>query len=619
MANNIRGITIEIGGDTTKLDKALSGTNRKLNETQKDLKAVEKALKMDPGNTELLEQKQRLLANAVEATGEKLNTLREAAKSADEALARGQAYEAKYAPLKQEIDEVSASLKGLQANQEQMSRDLASGKISTETYNNFRKTIYETTQTLNGLKEKQKEVEAEFSGAKMNQRQYDALQRELAETAKEFEDAEEAADNFSVAASKISSNAGSIADGASKIQNATKGISTAAAGVLTAAAATVPATEELRTSLSMLENNARQAGVGVDATKKAFEDLYVVSGETDSSVEAVSNLLQSGFTESNLQKAVEGLANAATTFPDTIKIESLADSLQETIATGSATGQFAELLDRMGIGAENFSESLALCTDQTQRQQLALSVLVDGPLHGAYEGWKQNNESLIENRGSSLRFQEAMADLAETILPTITEIVELMSDLLGLFNNLPGGVKAATGVILLFVAALGPIAGMIAAIATVTSVAGASMTAFLPVILAVTAALVALAVIIATITGKSDEMNRSLSSVGRGSGFGGRSLTLSTEDVPHLASGGVAKKNSPFLAVVGDNTQEDEIIAPYSTVKRAATQGILESGVLNSQRGPKTAVMALDGRTFARLETPYILEEFNRIGVKFQK
>ena len=41
MANNIRGITIEIGGDTTKLDKALSGTNRKLNETQKDLKAVE--------------------------------------------------------------------------------------------------------------------------------------------------------------------------------------------------------------------------------------------------------------------------------------------------------------------------------------------------------------------------------------------------------------------------------------------------------------------------------------------------------------------------------------------------------------------------------------------------
>ena len=453
----------------------------------------------------------------------------------------------------------------------------------------------------------------------MNQRQYDALQRELAETAKEFEDAEEAADKFNVTTGKLSAGTGKIAEGARKVQEATRGISTAAAGVLTAAAATVPATEELRTSLSMLENNARQAGVGIDATKKAFEDLYVVSGETDSSVEAVSNLLQSGFTESNLQKAVEGLANAATTFPDTIKIESLADSLQETIATGSATGQFAELLDRMGIGAENFSASLALCTDETQRQQLALSALVDGPLHGAYESWKQNNESLTENREATIRFQQAMADLAETILPAITSITDLMSELLDWFNSLPKGVQAAIGVVLLFVAAISPIAGLIANIAIMTGIAGGAMTSFLPIILAVTAALIALAVIIATITGKSEEMNRSLNSVGRGSGFGGRSLTLSTEDVPHLASGGVAKKNSPFLAVVGDNTQEDEIIAPYSTVKRAATQGILESGVLNSQRGPKTAVMALDGRTFARLETPYILEEFNRIGVKFQK
>lgn len=68
-------------------------------------------------------------------------------------------------------------------------------------------------------------------------------------------------DDFSVAGYKISATAGNIADGAGKVQNATKGISTAATGILTAAVATVPATEELRTSLSMLENNARQAGV----------------------------------------------------------------------------------------------------------------------------------------------------------------------------------------------------------------------------------------------------------------------------------------------------------------------------------------------------------------------
>ena len=52
MANRIKGITIEIGGDTTKLDKALAGTNKTLNNTQKQLRDVEKLLKLDPGNTE---------------------------------------------------------------------------------------------------------------------------------------------------------------------------------------------------------------------------------------------------------------------------------------------------------------------------------------------------------------------------------------------------------------------------------------------------------------------------------------------------------------------------------------------------------------------------------------
>ena len=59
MAGNIKGITIEIGGDTTGLDKALRGVNSQIKDTQKELKAVDKALKLDPGNTELLEQKQR--------------------------------------------------------------------------------------------------------------------------------------------------------------------------------------------------------------------------------------------------------------------------------------------------------------------------------------------------------------------------------------------------------------------------------------------------------------------------------------------------------------------------------------------------------------------------------
>lgn len=68
MANRIKGITVEIGGDTTKLSKALEGVNKTIKNTQSQLKDVEKLLKLDPTNTELLSQKQRLLADSITAT-----------------------------------------------------------------------------------------------------------------------------------------------------------------------------------------------------------------------------------------------------------------------------------------------------------------------------------------------------------------------------------------------------------------------------------------------------------------------------------------------------------------------------------------------------------------------
>ena len=76
MANRIKGITVEIGGDTTKLSKALEGVNKDIKGTQTQLKDVQKLLKLDPTNTELLSQKHKLLADAVSATKEKLEVLK---------------------------------------------------------------------------------------------------------------------------------------------------------------------------------------------------------------------------------------------------------------------------------------------------------------------------------------------------------------------------------------------------------------------------------------------------------------------------------------------------------------------------------------------------------------
>lgn len=82
MASRIQGITVEIGGDTTKLSKALESVNKSIKGTQSGLKDVNKLLKLDPSNTELVVQKQKMLKDAIEATKEKLATLKTAAQQA---------------------------------------------------------------------------------------------------------------------------------------------------------------------------------------------------------------------------------------------------------------------------------------------------------------------------------------------------------------------------------------------------------------------------------------------------------------------------------------------------------------------------------------------------------
>lgn len=115
----IKGITIEIGGDTTPLQKALSGVNKDLKQTQSQLRDVNKLLKLDPKNTELLRQKQELLGKAIGDSEEKLAKLKEAS----EQMAKGgitdqnrQQYEA----LQREIIATEQEIKKLKAEQDKL-------------------------------------------------------------------------------------------------------------------------------------------------------------------------------------------------------------------------------------------------------------------------------------------------------------------------------------------------------------------------------------------------------------------------------------------------------------------------------------------------------------------
>lgn len=127
MANRIKGITVEIGGDTTGLDKALKSVNTSIKSTQSALKDVNRLLKLDPSNTELLSQKQRLLKDAIAATKEKLDSLKVAQEQAKQQLENGELGQDKYDALQREIVETEEELRRLQ--QEAATTNTALSKI----------------------------------------------------------------------------------------------------------------------------------------------------------------------------------------------------------------------------------------------------------------------------------------------------------------------------------------------------------------------------------------------------------------------------------------------------------------------------------------------------------
>ena len=577
----IKGITVEIGGDLTSLDKALKSTNESLSNTQKNLKDVERLLKLDPKNVELLDQKQRLLAQSAEQTADKLKTIQEVLDNSTASNVRYDAWTKSFASMQGQITKTENAIESL----DKKKKELQSLGFSFDSAPmvEVQQEIDSATDKLEALQKKVTDTYEEM-GRPISIDQYDALQRELASASNAADEAEKSFKNFNPTLEKVGSTAQEVSDKAGKVADAFAPISKAAGAVLTAMFATVPATDDLRTNLSRLETNAQQAGIGLDVTSDALTQFNRVSGDTDASVEALSNLLMAGATESNLQRAIENLAGAAIAFPDTLKIESLADSLQETIATGEATGQFAELLDRLGVSTERFNAQIGQTQDHSVRLNMAMDALANEGMADYYNAWITGNEELAKNKDATLELQTSLAELATALTPIVTMVTGFATKLLEWFNDIGPGGQAAIITILGLVAAISPIAGMISnvggAVDQLTRLAdkfagGVGDKVYLTfakwalIIMAVVAAVAALIAMINVLIGKGGEANQVLSRLGGGSPSKGGSTSPVSTGVPGFASGGVFMPNHPVLGVLGDNRNEVEIAAPRSAMQEA--------------------------------------------------
>ena len=324
------------------------------------------------------------------------------------------------------------------------------------------------------------------SSIQKNIRKSDDMAKALGDMEDAFDDAAKAADaageEFEQSADGIQNLNKKLGDTTPAAEGASQGVSIfdvslgnlVAQGISAAVSGIndlLESTKEYRKEMSLLTQNANDAGVSFQTTNQAMRDLNAITGETDSNLEAVSNLLAAGFKENTLLDAVDALSGAVIKFPDTIKIENLAESLQETIATGEATGQLSELLGRLGINVEGYNQRLARMTE-TQRGNYTISLLQKQGLADVNEEYRKNNESLIDAANAEYDFNQAMAELAEILDPIRTEILTEINKLLtdnkdsiqGLISVIGGFISGVLKIVDAFLSMPAPMQAVIVAL-----------------------------------------------------------------------------------------------------------------------------------------------------------
>lgn len=177
-------------------------------------------------------------------------------------------------------------------------------------------------------------------------------------------------------------------------------------------------TAQLRTSLAKLEVSADNAGVAVASDLRGMlVELSGIGVEFDEGMETLTNLFAAGITDGErLAATVGAIEGAVIKYQQTIKAESLADSLQETLATGELTGQFSELLGREGL-LDEYTASLAECRDYTERLNLTSATLAASGLNEVSEAFADANKAIVAYNEAQSRLELAQADYAAIFAP----------------------------------------------------------------------------------------------------------------------------------------------------------------------------------------------------------
>ena len=169
-----------------------------------------------------------------------------------------------------------------------------------------------------------------------------------------MEDVEKKLESGSYKTEEYAKKIGALGDKAKGASEKLSSVSGAAAGVLAGAAALVPATEEYRKIMASLESSSELAGYTAEQTEETYRQLYGVLGDDQTAATTTANLQALGLSQQQLTELTNGAIGAWAKYGDSIPIDGLAESINETVKAGQVTGTFADVLNWGALQGETF-------------------------------------------------------------------------------------------------------------------------------------------------------------------------------------------------------------------------------------------------------------------------
>lgn len=563
MAKNIKGITVEIGGDTTKLGKAIQSVDQDTRGLQKELRGVNTLLKYDPKNVTLLQQKQELLTKSVEGTREKLNTLKDAQVQVQEQFDKGEITEEQYRDFQREIAFTEQKLKTYETQLGEVSKEHRTLEQSLDMTSEKMKKVGGTMQDVGGEMTKKLSVPLLAIAGLATKVGID-----FEKSMSEVQAVSGATEEQMIALEASAREAGATTDkSASESAEALKYMALAGWSVEQSQSALLPilklssaSSMELGRTSDLVTDTMSVLGLGTDDLSGYLDILAQTSRNSNTDVDMLGEAFLSVGGKLTMLgvDAEEGAVALGILANNGIKGSEAGTGLNAVLTNLTApTGRAKTALDELGISAFDqngefigIEETLGLVENATkgmtqEQQNSYLSMIAgkehaktlnalmsglgggfedlgvkvggaDGALNDMYDTATNNTKGSLDNLSSAV--EELGLTIFENLKPAIDFVVGILQKLIDWLNNLSPRMKQVVVIVGMIVASIGPllmiigtlviwfgaVVGAMGKIMVVVKAVGVAFTAFTsgalaPVIAVIAGVVIAVIAIIAII------------------------------------------------------------------------------------------------------------------------